>query len=198
MLGTGNRRRCRFVEQCVRFLSGESLSAPPAVAAVTEPDGRRPPRWVVLLLGLAALLLVPWVVLLVMALPSEHRAAHWDIAWAGFDIALALLLLAVAVAAWRHSPWLEGAATAVATLLFVDAWFDVLTSSTRAELVVSIVEAAFVELPLAILCLLLARDAERRLRVLPLGRPVSVPPRLQIVREQEAAEPADRVDRLSA
>jgi hypothetical protein len=134
-------------------------------SAVMEPSGWRPPRWVVPLFGLAALLLVPWVVLLVDALPSDHRAANWDIAWAGFDVALALLLLAVAVAAWRRSPWLEGAATATATLLFVDAWFDVLTSSSGAEFAVSIGEAAFVELPLAILCLLLARDAERRLRV---------------------------------
>jgi len=125
----------------------------------------RPARWVVPLFGLAALLLVPWVVLLVFELPSAHRSAHWDIAWAGFDVALALLLLSVAVATLRRSPWLEGAATASATLLFVDAWFDVLTSSTRAELMVSVAEAALVELPLAILCLLLARQAERRLSV---------------------------------
>jgi len=38
--------------------------------------------------------LVPWVVMLAAVLPSAHRAAHWDIAWAGFDIALALLLFA--------------------------------------------------------------------------------------------------------
>jgi hypothetical protein len=157
-----------------------------------------PPRWVVPLFGLGALLLVPWVVLLVVALPSAHRAAHWDIAWAGFDVALALLLLAVALAAWRRSPWLEGAATATATLLFVDAWFDVLTSSTRAEFVVSIVEAAFVELPLAVLCLLLARDVERRLRVVPLSRPASARPRLRLARELHRAEPAEGADRLSA
>src|SRR5437763_12222410 len=94
--------------------------------AVTEPSGWRPARWVVPLFGLAALLLVPWVVLLVFALPSTQRAAHWDIAWAGFDVALALLLFTVAVAACRRSPWLESAATAAATLLFVDAWCDVL------------------------------------------------------------------------
>ena len=143
--------------------------------------GWRPARWVVPLFGLAALLLVPWVVLLVFELPSAHRAAHWDIAWAGFDVALALLLLTVAVAALRRSPWLEGSATATATLLFVDAWFDVLTSSTRAELIMSIAEAALVELPLAILCLLLARQAERRLRVaVPSisGEPVSAEDRL--------------------
>ena len=169
-----------------------------AAAAVTEPAGWRPRRWVVPLFGLAALLLVPWVVLLVLALPSAHRAAHWDIAWAGFDVALALLLLTVAVAAWRRSPWLEGAASATATLLFVDARFDVLTSSTRAELVVSIGEAAFVEVPLAVLCLLLARDAERRLRVPPLSRSGSARPHLGLAPEQQAAEPASGADRLSA
>jgi hypothetical protein len=146
---------------------------------MTETAGWRPPAWVVPLFGLAAVVLVPWVVVLVVSLPSAHRAAHWDIAWAGFDVALALLLLTVALAAWRRSPWLEGAATASATLLFVDAWFDVLTSSTRAELFVSIAEAVFVELPLAVLCLLLARGAERRLRVPVLGRSESAQPRLR-------------------
>jgi hypothetical protein len=119
--------------------------------------------WVAPLFGLAALLRVPWVVVLVVVLPSTHRAAHWDVAWAGFDVLLALLLLAVAVTAWRRSPWLEGAATAAATLLFVDAWFDVLTASSRTELVAALVEAFVVELPLALFCLLLAHDAERRL-----------------------------------
>jgi len=141
---------------------GDALSAARISVAVNEPSDWRPARWVVALFGLAALLLVPWVVLLVFALPSTQQAAHWDIAWAGFDVGLALLLFTVAVAAFRRSPWLEGAATAAATLLFVDAWFDVLTSSTRTELWVSILEAAFVELPLAVLCLLLARAAERR------------------------------------
>jgi hypothetical protein len=129
-----------------------------------------PARLVPLLFGLAALALVPWVVLLVHALPSTHRAAHWDLAWGGFDGALALLLVTVAVTAWRCSPWLEGAATATAALLFVDAWFDVLTSSTRGELVVALVEALVVELPLAALCLLLARSVERRLRLEPRRR----------------------------
>jgi hypothetical protein len=101
---------------------------------------------------------------LIAALPSSHRSAHWDVAWAGFDVVLALLLLAVAATAWWRSPWLEGAASATAALLFVDAWFDVLTSSTRTELVVAVLEAALVELPMAALCLLLARRSEQHLR----------------------------------
>jgi hypothetical protein len=130
-----------------------------------ESHGLDPPRWVAPFFGLAALLLLPWVVVLVATLPSAHRATHWDVAWAGFDIALALLLLAVAGAAWRRLPWFEGAAAATATLLFVDAWFDILTSSTGRQFVVAIAEAVLVELPLAGLCLLLARKAERRLRL---------------------------------
>jgi predicted branched-subunit amino acid permease len=120
-------------------------------------------NWVVPLFGAGALFLVPWVVLLAVTLPSHHRSAHWDVAWVGLDVLLAALLLTVAVTAWRRSPWLEGAATATAALLFVDAWFDVLTSSTRVELVVALLEATLVELPLALVCLLLARAAEHRL-----------------------------------
>jgi hypothetical protein len=119
--------------------------------------------WVGVLFAAAALVLVPWVVFLVRDLPSAHRSAHWDVAWGGFDIALALLLIGVAVAAWRRSPWLEGAATAAATLLFVDAWFDIVTAFSREELIAAILEAALVELPMAVFCVLLARSVERRL-----------------------------------
>jgi hypothetical protein len=65
---------------------------------------------------------------------------------------------------WRRSAWLEGAATAAAALLVVDAWFDVMTSSTHLELAIAIGEAVLIELPLATLCYLLARDAEHVLR----------------------------------
>lgn len=126
--------------------------------------GWRPAAWVVPLFGLSGIVLVPWIVFLANKLPSTQAAAHWDIAWAGFDVALALLLLGVAVAAWRRSPWLEGAATAGAALLVVDAWFDILTSSSHLELGIAIAEAVLVELPLAALCFLIARDAERVLR----------------------------------
>ena len=136
----------------------------------------RPPRWVVPLFAVSAIALAPWIVFLVRVLPSRDEAAHWDIAWGGFDVAMALLLLAVALAAWRRSPWLEGAATATATLLFVDAWFDVLTSSSRTQLAVAILSAVLMELPLAVLCLVLARDAERRL----------LAPALRLVQPDEA------------
>ncbi|HVN61203.1 MAG TPA: hypothetical protein VMT59_08055, partial [Gaiellaceae bacterium] len=58
-------------------------------------------RLVPLFFTAAALILVPWVVLLAKALPTTHRSAHWDVAWTGFDVVLALLLVSVAVSAWR-------------------------------------------------------------------------------------------------
>ncbi len=133
------------------------------LTATSAAAARHNRAWVAALFALASILLVPWAVLLAAVLPSTHRSAHWDVAWVGFDALLALVLLVVAVTAWRRSPWLEGAATAAAALLFVDAWFDALTASSRSELAAALVEATLVELPLALLCLLLARRAKRRL-----------------------------------
>jgi hypothetical protein len=133
------------------------------------------------LLLLAAGLLLPWVAYLVVTLPSEHTAAHWDVAWAGFDVALAALLAAVAVAALRRSWWLEGAATAAATLLVVDAWFDALTARSGTELAAALGEAVLVELPLAVLCLLLARAAKRRIQLLAAAEQAQPRRRLRLV-----------------
>lgn len=119
------------------------------------------PRWVAPLFALLALALLPWAVWLARVLPDHHLSAHWNVAWAGFDLGLAAALLATAVAALRRSPWLEGSATAAGTLLVVDAWFDLLTASGGAELIVAAAEAALVELPVAVLCFWIARDAER-------------------------------------
>jgi hypothetical protein len=119
---------------------------------------------VVWLFAAAALLLLPWSVLLATRLPSRHLSAHWDLAWSGFDVALAGTLAAVALCAWRGSPWLEGAASAAAALLICDAWFDLLTAATGKELVIAALEAALVEVPMALLCLLIARRAEQAWR----------------------------------
>jgi hypothetical protein len=121
----------------------------------------RTARWVAPFFAAAALALVPWTIVLATRLPTTHAAPHWNLTWAGFDVGLTFLLVAVAAAAWRRSPWLEGAATAAAALLLVDAWFDLTTSSSGIELGASLAEALVVELPIAVLCLLLARDAER-------------------------------------
>ncbi|HYX83608.1 MAG TPA: hypothetical protein VE777_01435 [Gaiellales bacterium] len=119
---------------------------------------------VTLLFGLAAAGLVPWIVVLGRELPSARRAPHWDVAWVGLDVALLVLLVGVAVGAWRRASWLQAVAAAAATLLAADAWFDVLTAATGAELVAALAEAALVELPLAVVCVFVARAAGARRR----------------------------------
>jgi hypothetical protein len=132
--------------------------------ATNDSAGWRPRRLVYTFFALASLLLVPWVGLLSAELPSKHQSAHWDIAWVGFDIVLALVLLAVAITSWLRSRWLEGSATAAATLLFTDAWFDVLTSNPGDDFTFAAAEAAFAEVPLALLCFWIGVRTERFLR----------------------------------
>lgn len=118
------------------------------------------PRWIAPVFFLLAAVLLPWTVYLGFSLPDRVVSRHWDVAWVGFDVALLLALLATGWTAYRRSTWLVSAATAAATLVLCDAWFDVLTSH-GGELAAALAEAALVELPLAGLCLYIARHAER-------------------------------------
>lgn len=113
-------------------------------------------------LGLAAVLAL-WTVWLTYHLPSRHLSAHWDVAWGGFDVMLAIALAATGVAAIRGSPWLFGSAVSAATLLAVDAWFDILTAFGHEQVMTAIIQAAFVEMPLAIACLFVATREKRNL-----------------------------------
>src|SRR3954447_22211319 len=130
-----------------------------------EPRSRAP-YWVVALLAGVAVALVPWSVLLNDRLPSRHLASHRDLAWTGFDLALAAVILAAAITAVRGSEqWLGRLATACGTMLVCDAWFDTLTSTTRTEVLAALVEAAVAELPLAVLCFAIARRPARYARL---------------------------------
>ena len=108
-----------------------------------------------------AIALVPWTLWLTWTLPAQHVARHWRTAWVGYDVALALLLLGTGVAGIRRSPQIVVAAAAAATLLLADAWFDVVTAARGSEVVESALEAVFAEVPLALVCLWIAYDAER-------------------------------------
>jgi hypothetical protein len=122
---------------------------------------RRLPSLPVLFLG-AALVLVPWLGWLAISLPCRYLSWHWGIAWAGFDAGLALALASTGFAALRQAPWLDRAAVASATLLAADAWFDVLTSRGGRALALATSEALAIELPLALLCIWVARASARR------------------------------------
>lgn len=116
-----------------------------------------------------AAFMVPWTAFLAMTLPTTHRAAHYDLAWTGFDVGLLAALGLTAWSALRLSRWLPVHAGGTAALLLVDGWFDVVTASTPAERWVAVGMAVLVELPLAGLCGWLAVDGqqlfERRVRL---------------------------------
>src|SRR4029077_2624763 len=126
----------------------------------TLPDTFAPPRWAVLLLTLGAAVLIPWTLVLAYRLPARHTSHHWDVAWVGFDLALAAALGATGWTIARRSAWAPSAAAIAATLLFCDAWFDIVLASGRDEQVEAVLEAALVEIPLAIVLVVLARRYE--------------------------------------
>lgn len=121
---------------------------------------RPPPRWVAPAFVVLGLGLVPWVIVLAITLPARHGTYHYDVAWTGFDVALAGALLATAVGAARRATWLQGSAAVAATLLVSDAWFDVLSATSPDEVAMAAALAAFVELPVAAMCIFVSRHAE--------------------------------------
>jgi hypothetical protein len=140
------------------------MSVKDAIGRATHRSGppvEPAPRWLAYAFVACSLALIPWTVWLYQTLPSRATADNWDVAWAGFDLALAATLLLTAVGALRRSAWTQGAAASAATLLACDIWFDVMTSRSGHELEMAVVMALLAEAPLAILCVWVARNSQR-------------------------------------
>jgi hypothetical protein len=114
-------------------------------------DTARLVRWVGPAFVLFSVVMVPWTIYLGYSLPSRQRSSHYDIAWVGFDVMLLVVLAGTGYFALRRSRYLAVAAAATATMLTVDAWFDVMTSP-RHQLPEAIALAVLIELPLAAVC----------------------------------------------
>jgi hypothetical protein len=108
--------------------------------------------------------LLPWCVLLFLALPATAQARNWALAWAGLDGAEAVAALATAAALARANTWASLTAMTGGTLLLVDAWFDMCTSAPGIEHSLAVAEAIFVELPLAAAAFWLAVALTRKAR----------------------------------
>lgn len=138
---------------------------------ITRATEVRPaPRWVAPVFAVLALLTLPWIGYLALTLPRHAVTVHYRAAWVGFDLGLVAMLTLTAWYAWRGHRLVVPAAGATATMLLVDAWFDVVTTPGGPDLALSILLAALVELPLAGVCVWIARHGdrmvERRLRQL--------------------------------
>ena len=114
------------------------------------------PRWASHLFVALGAVLVPWTLWLAASLPERHLSRNFDVAWSGFDIALATSLIATGYGLYRGAAWTQGVAAAAATMLLSDAWFDVLTSAPGAERMAAIAMAVVAEVPMAAACAMLA------------------------------------------
>jgi hypothetical protein len=119
-------------------------------------------RWVAPLFAVVGLGLVPWTLYLAATLPSRHvQQNFYDVAWAGFDVALAALIVATGVGILLQRLWVQAVAAATAALLVCDAWFDVLSSNPGRDRTQAILLACFAELPMAGFCIYISRHSEQ-------------------------------------
>ena len=100
----------------------------------------------------AAALMAPWTLYLAVTLPRHYSAHHYWLGWAGFDIALVGVLVTTGLSIRNERPAVTRYAAVAATMLVIDAWFDVLNAATGSEVVLAAAMAVVVELPLAYIC----------------------------------------------
>lgn len=103
-----------------------------------------------------AVLLVPWILYLAITLPQRHVVHNWDAAWVGFDIILLVAVITTAILAFRQSRWVVIVSAFAGGLLLADTWFDIMTSRAGLEMSWSLVLGLVVQIPLAVVSLLIA------------------------------------------
>jgi hypothetical protein len=131
-------------------------------AAETKPVRQPAPAWVAPAFAAFAIVMVPWIAYLAVTLPRATRTYERG-PWVGYDIALMLVLAVTAILAWRGSSRVAFATAVTATLLVVDAWFDVTTSIGHAAFT-SALAMSVVEIGLAAVCVWIAYHADRVVR----------------------------------
>ncbi|HET9098258.1 MAG TPA: hypothetical protein VFN51_01430 [Candidatus Saccharimonadales bacterium] len=91
------------------------------------------PRWASALYAVLAVLFVPWIVILAEYLPSRHIDRNWDALWVGFDLLILIAMVLTIYFMLKRRIWVIMSATALATLLLVDIWFDIMTAKPGRE-----------------------------------------------------------------
>jgi phosphoglycerol transferase MdoB-like AlkP superfamily enzyme len=118
---------------------------------------RRRARRMAWLFLAAAFLLIPWTAYLAVTLPKRDIDTHYRGAWVGFDLLLVATIVLTAYYAFKVDTRVQLPATATATLLLVDAWFDVMTAGGRKATASALLMALCIEIPAALFSLWLAR-----------------------------------------
>ncbi|MFD4542930.1 hypothetical protein [Streptomyces bauhiniae] len=141
-----------------------------AARTVARAEARRgvppvAPRWAAaVLLGLG-LAMIPWMVYLHTSLPATAYAPNWAWTWTGLDALEAVMLASTGVLLRRRDIRASLTATAASALLVVDAWFDTMTAAPGADRILAVAMAMGAEIPLAVVCAVLAWRGVARLGV---------------------------------
>jgi hypothetical protein len=98
---------------------------------------------------ICCVILAAWIGVLAVTLPRYYTAGGWRAAWVGLDVAELAAFAATGWAAWRRRQVLIICLAVLATLLFCDAWFDVVLDARTAGFELSLLSAVVIELPLA-------------------------------------------------
>lgn len=114
----------------------------------------------------AAVALLPWMVYLAVNLPRRDLDTHYRAAWVGFDCLLVFAIVRTAYMAFRVDLRVQIPAAATATLLIVDAWFDITTSDGRAAIFRAVLLAVFFEIPAAVFSIYVSRQVSHQVLLL--------------------------------
>ena len=106
-----------------------------------------------------AVVLFAWILVLGSTTRGQVEVRNWGISWIGMDLFQVTGLTATGVLLFRRSRLVALSAAASATLLVLDAWFDVMTAAGGADWYLALAMAFLVELPAALGLVLLSRIA---------------------------------------
>ncbi len=112
-------------------------------------------RWMLVVLSAAAVLLVPWMVVLGLTLQADTEVRNWSLAWIGLDVLMATGCATTALLGLRGDPRARLTASATAAVAVLDAWFDITTAQPGTDLTQA-VACAVAEGALACICICLA------------------------------------------
>ena len=137
----------------------EGGTAVDGIGGVASPP-RNVPHWTGWLLLALGVFTLPWTANLAVDLPDKSEAAHYDASWVGFDLLLCALLVRTGWSLLRQRAYVEVTAAMTAVMLFIDAWFDVLSAPTPKDFAVALALALCAEVPLGVFCLWVSVRAE--------------------------------------